>query len=623
MSARGGGQEYGRHVVRFALPALVIALSLLDAVGAYADVVFDSTQRFPVSDGMGAVVASGDVNGDDKPDLVSVARYDPGAPVTVLLGQGDGTFKRLSTVAAGGLELATGDLNGDGDLDVAMPGWNSVATVLFGNGDGTFDAAVPVGGAYSGGAPGGIMSVAIAQLGGDDPGLDIAVTNANGLQVLAGKGDGTFAIPATYPGWDAAEMVVGDYTDDGHQDVALTRIIGMDTQWIAVLPGSATGALGDAIKTTIATGLGSPVATDDDGDGLLDLVGAERTMTGTTITLFYGTGDGGFEEPVSADLFGPPSRLGIGDFDADGLSDIAASTFENTLAVWLASGFLIESQYSLDVADGPVGMAIADMNGDGADDIATATFSPAKVIVSLNAPGVEASPASLAFGSLTVGSAAPARTVTLTNVGTPNLRIGGVALEGAAAGDYSAAGNCAGATLAAGATCTIPVGFTPRAAGARPATLVVRGNQADGPARIPLAGAGTAATVPPPVVVPDTTPPSITLDARRQRLAKVLRRGLKISVECSEACDLKAAAKLNARTARRLGLSQKRKPFTVARAHEDDLVAGQRATLRLMPRRSVARKLKGERALKLTLTVTALDAAGNEASTNRIVQVRR
>jgi FG-GAP-like repeat len=103
-------------------------------------------------------VVVGDVNGDGKPDLVAVAdlffRTANGqlqsGTVAVLLGNGDGTFQPAFKypVAAGLLSVILGDFNGDGLLDMAVSsgsGTNNPATgvtVLLGNGDGTFRNAV-------------------------------------------------------------------------------------------------------------------------------------------------------------------------------------------------------------------------------------------------------------------------------------------------------------------------------------------------------------------------------------------------------------------------------------------------------------------------------------------------
>jgi hypothetical protein len=608
-----------RSVVWRALPALPIALSLLGAPAARAGVLFDSSGVYPVSSAMGAVVVSGDFNRDGKPDLASAARYDVNAPVSVLLGNGDGTFEKTTTGVAGGLSIATGDLDGDGRLDLAVAGFTSIATVFFGNGDGTFDPPVRVG-ASSGGAPGATWSIAIGQLGGAGAGLDIAATNADGLQVLFGKGDGTFAAPATYPAAGAAELVVGDFTEDGHDDIALTRATGATTGAIDVLPGSASGTLGAPIATSVDEALSSPVVTDDDGDGLLDIVAVNRAMFSSGVTLYYGTGEGTFESPLKADLETSPTTLGVGDFDKDGKPDIAAETFAGDLIAWLATGVFAESAYTQQLGDGSVGMVVADLNGDRADDVVTATYT-GKVIVSRNAPGVLANPASLAFASQAVGAAAAAQAVTVTNTGIPDLALRSVSVEGAAAGDFSVGGSCQGAVLAAGAACSIVTGFLPRSGGARAATLVISGNQAGGPTRLALTGTGTAtATQPSPAR--DTHPPKLTLSVGRTRLATVLRRGLTLSIACSEACSFKAAGTIDARTARRLRLSRASRPFTVGRG-QGTAAAGRSATVRLRLNRKTVRALRNQRAIVVTVTLTAVDGAGNQATAQRKVRLHR
>ena len=86
-------------------------------------------------------MAVGDVNGDGKPDIV-VANDDSNT-VSVLLGNGNGTFQAQQTFATGTdpSSVAVGDVNGDGkpDLVVANDGSNTVS-VLLGNGNGTFQA---------------------------------------------------------------------------------------------------------------------------------------------------------------------------------------------------------------------------------------------------------------------------------------------------------------------------------------------------------------------------------------------------------------------------------------------------------------------------------------------------
>src|SRR5439155_3480396 len=92
-----------------------------------------------------ASVAIGDLNGDGRPDL-AVANLGSNS-VSVLLGRGDGSFDAQVQYATGNepLSVAIGDLNGDGRPDLAVaneePGSNTVS-VLLGQGDGSFGTQI-------------------------------------------------------------------------------------------------------------------------------------------------------------------------------------------------------------------------------------------------------------------------------------------------------------------------------------------------------------------------------------------------------------------------------------------------------------------------------------------------
>jgi hypothetical protein len=140
-------------------------------------------------------VAAGDINNDGIIDLV----FSNGA---VLLGRGYGLFQPAPPFqGSGGRSIALGDLNGDGNLDVvtASPGpccGKGLISVALGNGDGTFQPLSTL--------AAGLSETVVAQ--GDfngDGNLDIAAGNAvwqaNELFILLGNGDGTFQAPVSYP----------------------------------------------------------------------------------------------------------------------------------------------------------------------------------------------------------------------------------------------------------------------------------------------------------------------------------------------------------------------------------------------------------------------------------------
>ena len=139
----------------------------------------------PGSDG----IAVGDVNGDGIPDVV--AEVFDSDQVAVYIGRGDGAFEPPVTYSNGAsnyLFVALGDLNNDGMPDIADPNGTGLA-ILLNNGAGTFGPATTIPDVYPAG-------VAIGDLNGDGN-ADIALTN-QGLTVLLGNGDGTFAAPANY-----------------------------------------------------------------------------------------------------------------------------------------------------------------------------------------------------------------------------------------------------------------------------------------------------------------------------------------------------------------------------------------------------------------------------------------
>ena len=249
----------------------------------------DGTFQPATNSGAGSTPTSfavGDFNGDGKLDLAVVNNLS--ASVSVLLGKGDGTFQAAVHygVGLGILSVAVGDFNGDGKLDLVAGGsvtTNSNISVLLGNGDGTFQTAVNN---VIGIRP---SSIAVGDFNGNGM-LDVAVagegckTGCPILQILFGNGDGTFQPVRSFlnPTRNMPNSVtLGDFNGDGKLDVIVTY----SQPAISVFLGTGDGKLQSPVNyNNLGLAGTNHVATGDfNGDGKLDL--AVTSGAGVTILL--------------------------------------------------------------------------------------------------------------------------------------------------------------------------------------------------------------------------------------------------------------------------------------------------------------------------------------------------
>jgi len=278
----------------------------------------------------GAVVA--DFNGDGNLDIAFA--NSAGNGVTILLGNGDGTFTPAASPAVSfGAAIAVGDFNGDGipDLAVSNNGSGYVVTILLGNGDGTFTvgASVPV--PQWSINPEGIVAM---DFNGDGK-MDLAVTSANlnssppsyVVTILLGNGDGTFTQGQTYnTGQGDQSIVGGDFNGDGIPDLAIANYY---DHTLTILLGNGDGTFTPVAPPLPATGDGpfAIVAGDFNNDGILDL--ATANFHDNTVTILLGNGDGTFTAASSAPATGGgPDGLVAGDFNGDGLLDIVTANYQ-------------------------------------------------------------------------------------------------------------------------------------------------------------------------------------------------------------------------------------------------------------------------------------------------------
>jgi hypothetical protein len=289
-------------------------------------------------------VAVADLNGDGNVDLA----INTGNSVAILLGNGDGTFTQKSPVLTDGsgsvvFDLAIGDFNGDGKADVVYyDPYNHALIVFFGNGDGTFSAAN-----YVFGITGSISDIKAADFNGDGK-TDLAISSSDTSDVLIflGNGDGTFTKGASVAlsGGSLAvsgsgKMAIGDFNGDGNLDLAITEEGNSSTIQLFLGNGDGTFTAGTPVSTGLSIARsGLIVVGDFNGDGKSDLAvnAQDGTANSSSVAILFGNGDGTFGMP---NIFSEASEyaegLVVGDFNGDGLSDLARV---NSSSITIISG---------------------------------------------------------------------------------------------------------------------------------------------------------------------------------------------------------------------------------------------------------------------------------------------
>jgi hypothetical protein len=259
--------------------------------------------------------------------------------VGVLLGNGDGTFQTALTYGSGGYNaesVAIADVNGDGHSDLVVandcqsvdesgrcegPG---VVSVLLGNGDGTFQTAVTY---DSGGAE--ALSVAVSDLNDDgNPDLVVANRNSNDVGVLLSNGDGTFQTAVTHGsgGGIAYSAAVADVNGDGKPDVVVANFEGFpgnDDGTVGVLLGNGDGTFQTAVAYDAGQSWSVSIAVADvNGDGKPDL--AVEYYGFNTVGVLLGNGDGTFQTAMLYGTGGGYSAfaVAVGDVNGDGKPDL-------------------------------------------------------------------------------------------------------------------------------------------------------------------------------------------------------------------------------------------------------------------------------------------------------------
>lgn len=316
-----------------------------------------------------------DINGDGIVDLLTA--NESANTVTLLLGQGDGTFptKVDVTTLAKPIAIAVADFNADGTLDLAVTNYDAATTkdrvsIMMGLGGGSFGAAVHYVIAKQS------RSLATADLNGDGkPDLISANYNAGSGQkifVLLSQGNGTFTNPVGYAVGSVARVVPTDMNGDAIVDLV---VAGYETRTVEVLRGQGNGTFAATVPYS-AQGYSYGIAVVDlDNDNDKDIVSADRHRL--TVLENSGTGSLGTTIHSAPSIFLPSSKLRSADINADGMMDLVGVADSGVNVVFGQSnggfGPMISTPLlqingmpnSLEVREA----ALGDVNGDGKPDL--------------------------------------------------------------------------------------------------------------------------------------------------------------------------------------------------------------------------------------------------------------
>jgi hypothetical protein len=434
------------------------------------------------------VIATGDFNGDGNLDLV-IANFDGiNDYVDVYLGNGKGGFAApiRSTgspdTCCGPVSLLVADFNADGIPDIAISTFNgdgndpTFGYVMSGNGDGTFSPTEQG------------FQVCTAAAAGDvngDSFQDLITTCVSSegdfvdAYVYLSDGKTSFTQSQRLANVGGAGAALGDFNGDGKLDLALAGtepLGGTAGVWVAL--GNGDGTFETPVQYSTQNKSNVVYAADVNGDGKLDLV------TDGICTL-YGNGDGTFTPGpcTGTDLSG--HRTAFGDFDGDGTLDVVIAGFmEPDFAIYPGKpDGTFGSPLIYSVPGGPfnsymAAMPVGDFMNDGGLDF-VASLQPETILFVQTVASV--SPTTLNFGTRQ-----ETKSVTLTNALGRALELGKFEIKESKPGAFRIVGNNCGTALPGGGSCEVQIRFTP--AGSLSGYLIVNYQANGSPQIVPLSG---------------------------------------------------------------------------------------------------------------------------------------
>jgi FG-GAP-like repeat/Abnormal spindle-like microcephaly-assoc'd, ASPM-SPD-2-Hydin len=442
-------------------------------------------------------VIIGDFNGDHIPDLAVADSSFISPYITILPGNGDGTFGTPINIKPPyvAYAFAAGDFDHNGTLDLAVNAYKDATSyleILLGKGNGTFTQ----GEEFTFDAPVGIPAVADFRGNGE---FDIAVPEGGAVQVLLGNGNGTFATPVTYSSapLSANTVVLADFNGDGKQDIAVIGEIpgNLKPGGFSLLLGNGDGTFQPPVFVPVTEGACYAAVADFNADGMLDLAVTDDgtfpqaiTVLNTGTVAFSPTTPVAFPDQFVGTTSAPQSVLltnnGTTPLSVSSITATAPYSVSSSCGKSVAPG----ASCNLDITFSPATQGTFAATVSIAD---SASSKPQVIEVSGSGTIVTLSPSSLKFGPQKQRTVSPPQHVTLTNTGKIAMTVSKVSVHGDNWTSFDATDNCP-SSLGAGASCTITVEYKPLlGSGAQTANVYVTDSGGGSPQIVTLSGTAT------------------------------------------------------------------------------------------------------------------------------------
>lgn len=322
--------------------------------------------------GWGSTLQSGDLNGDGNPDVAQIRNISGLYHFSIRFGDGTGSFGPLVSFPAvtnpGNTIIA--DFNVDGVMDIATTGadvtlTNGFAAFFYGTGGGNFapPATLPMGS--------WVAPCAAADVNEDGMADFVANYHSNNAVLLrTSQGGGNFGsiinIPAVSP---SSRFLVADVNRDQHID-----IIHFASASTKLRLGNGDTTFGAQYSTLGAYATYGGTLAEINGDGIPDIVefgfGTQSTID-QALTILAGDGFGSFG---CITVFGGFERaIALADLNHDGNLDVVTAQFSNnSINIRLANNILGFTTSSIvSVGMGPIIVKLGDFNRDGKLDAVT------------------------------------------------------------------------------------------------------------------------------------------------------------------------------------------------------------------------------------------------------------